>query len=108
MRNFNFYQNEIERIANNLPSNIKEIGVSEMLFQSSPEVMDQFELESAEEMFIVMFYSKLEEMFENEEFNNEEYYEKFYEEVVKNSSLYKLSEEIREEAINYRMNFKKK
>ena len=99
MRNFNFYQNEIERIANNLPSNIKEIGVSEMLFQSSPGVMDQFNLESAEEMFIVMFYSKLEQMFENEEFNNEEYYEKFYEEIVKNSSLWKLSEEIRELAV---------
>lgn len=102
MRNFNFYQNEIERIASNLPSNIKEIGVSEMLFQSSPGVIAQFNLKSAEEMFNVMFYSKLEEMFENEEFNNEEYYEKFYEEVVKNSSLWKLSEEIRELAIKSR------
>lgn len=99
MRNFNFYQNEIERIVNNLPSNIKEWGVSEMVFQSSPGVIEQFNLKSAEEMFNVMFYSKLEEMFENEEFNNEEYYEKFYEEVVKNSSLWKLSEEIRELAV---------
>jgi len=102
MRNFNFYQNEIERIANNLPSNIKEIGVSEMLFQSSAGVIEQFNLKSAEEMFIVMFYSKLEQMFENEEFNNEEYYEKFYEEIVKNSSLWKLSEQIRELAIKVR------
>jgi len=105
MRNFNFYQNEIERIANNLPSNIKEIGVSEMLFQSSAGVLEQFNLKSAEEMFIVMFYSKLEQMFENEEFNNEEYYEKFYEEIVKNSSLWKLSEQIRELAIKVRYKF---
>ena len=105
MRNFNFYQNEIDRIANNLPSNIKEIGVSEMLFQSSAGVLEQFNLKSAEEMFIVMFYSKLEQMFENEEFNNEEYYEKFYEEIVKNSSLWKLSEQIRELAIKVRYKF---
>lgn len=102
MRNFNFYQNEIERIVKNLPSNIKEIGVSEMLFQSSPGVISPYNLNSAGEMFSMMYYSYLEEMFENEEFNNEEYFEKFWEEVVKNSSLWKLSEEIRELAIKSR------
>jgi hypothetical protein len=41
-------------------------------------------------------------MFKNEEFNNDEYYDKFFEDVIKNSSIWELSEEIRELAIKER------
>ena len=102
MRNFNFYKNEIEKIVKNLPSNIKEIGVSEMLSNSAEGVYCRLDLKDGRDMFVGTFYSFLEEMFKNEEFNNDEYYDKFFEDVIKNSSIWELSEEIRELAIKDR------
>jgi hypothetical protein len=102
MRNFNFYKNEIEKIVKELPSNIKEWGVSEMLFHSAEGVYFRLDLNDGREMFVGMFYELLEEIYKNEEFNNDEYYDKFFEEVIKNSSLWELSEDIRELAIKSR------
>ena len=102
MRNFNFYKNEIEKIVKELPSNIKEWGVSEMLFNSAEGVYFRLDLNDGREMFVGMFYELLEEIYKNEEFNNDEYYDKFFEEVIKNSSLWELSEDIRELAIKSR------
>ena len=102
MRNFNFYKNEIEKIVKELPSNIKEIGVSEMLFHSAEGTYFRLNLNDGREMFVGMFYELLEEIYKNEEFNNDEYYDKFFEEVIKNSSLWELSEDIRELAIKSR------
>lgn len=102
MRNFNFYKNEIEKIVKELPSNIKEWGVSEMLFNSAEGVYFRLDLNDGREMFVGMFYELLEDIYKNEEFNNDEYYDKFFEEVIKNSSLWELSEDIRELAIKSR------
>ena len=104
MRNFNFYKNEIEKIVKDLPSNIKEIGVSEMLFNSAEGVYFRLDLKDGRDMFVGTFGTVLEKLgiFENEEFNNDAYYDKFFEDVIKNSSLWELSEEIRELAIKSR------
>ena len=102
MRNFNFYKNEIEKIVKELPSNIKEWGVSEMLFNSAEGVYFRLDLNDGREMFVGMFHELLEDIYKNEEFNNDEYYDKFFEEVIKNSSLWELSEDIRELAIKSR------
>jgi hypothetical protein len=102
MRNFNFYKNEIEEIVKELPSNIKEWGVSEMLLHSAEGSYLRLNLNDGRDMF-VLFYELLEEIYKNdEEFNNDEYYDKFFEEVIKNSSLWELSEDIRELAIKER------
>ena len=64
MRNFNFYKNEIEEIVKELPSNIKEWGVSEMLLHSAEGSYLRLNLNDGRDMF-VLFYELLEEIYKN-------------------------------------------
>ena len=91
MKNLKYYQNEIQKIVDNLPSDIRERARYEMMIHSSPNAIDVFDLNDADLMFSLVFYKYVEELFDSPEFDDDEYFSLF----EHNNALFELSEEVR-------------
>lgn len=91
MKNLKYYQNEIQKIADNLPFDIRESVEYSMMIHSSPNAIDRFDINDAESMFALALWPYVEEFFDSPEFNNDE----FYNEILYNSAIWNLSEEVR-------------